>query len=492
LPKARRVPVTEEERVRNLKRFFPLLAVVVLAVAATPWLIGRPCPRHVVIATGSTDGNYYALAKRYRDILARDGVTLEVRSTAGSVENRQLLADDGEVSLAIIQGGVAGTDTDGKIESLASLYLEPVWVFHRGDLQVEHLTDLRGKRIAVDRPGSGTRALALLLLQENDVAAGPASGNPGGADLEPAGPAGNLPPQSARRKKEPQPTARMEPGSGSVTTSLVALGGSRAAEALQAGEIDAAFFVISPQSPIVRELLRDDQIRLMSFRRAAAYQRQHPFLSSVTLSEGMLDLQSNVPSRDIVLLAPAANLVTRSDLHDALVPLVLDAATEVHQQDGFLGERGTFPTLRYAECPVNDKARRYFKSGPPLFFRILPFRVVVWLDQMKLVALPLFTLLLPLLKVAPPVYRWRIRSKIYRWYRILREIDLKLNQADAGADFADDVARLRNLDEELSEVSVPLSYMEEFYNLRLHVAYLLEKVVRKQQQRSPLQLQRAA
>lgn len=439
---------------RTLKRLSPFLVVGLLTLAAMPWLIGRRCPRHVVIATGSTDGNYYALAERYREILARDGVTLEVRSTAGSVENSQLLSRaDTEVSLAIIQGGLAGTEADGQIETLASLYLEPVWVFHRGDVQVERLTDLRGKRIAIDQPGSGTRALALLLLQENDMA---------------------------------------ESAPNNMPTKLVSLGGSRAARALQAGEIDAAFFVISPESPIVRELLFDDGVKLMSFRRAAAYRRQHPFLSSVTLSEGMLDLKNNVPSRDIVLLAPAANLVARGDLHDALIPLVLDAATEVHHQDGYLTQRGVFPTLSYADYPVNDKARRYFKSGPPLFFRVLPFRVVVWLDQMKLVALPLFTLLLPMLKFAPPIYRWKIRSSIYRWYRILREIDLKLKQAADDTDFADDIVRLRQLDDELSEVSVPLSYMEEFYNLRLHVAYLLDKVLRRQQKRAPVQLRRAA
>ena len=468
---------------RTLKRLFPLLVVGLLTLAAMPWLIGKPCPRHVVIATGSTDGNYYALAERYRDILARDGVTLEVRSTAGSVENSQLLADaEANVSLAIIQGGVPPSDADGDIETLASLYLEPVWVFHRGDLQADRLTDLRGKRIAVDRPGSGTRALALLLLQENDIADGPSGEDPRGAGFQTARQAGSRTQTSARRQKEP---TRGE-------TELLPLGGGRAARALQAGEIDAAFFVISPQSPIVHELLRDEGIQLMNFRRAAAYQRQHPFLSSVTLSEGMLDLKNNVPSRDIVLLAPAANLVTRGDLHDALIPLVLDAATELHHQEGFLAKRGVFPTLSYADYPVNDKARRYFKSGPPLFFRILPFRVVVWLDQMKLVALPLITLLLPLLKFAPPIYRWKIRSSIYRWYRILREIDLKLKQADADTDFADDVVRLRELDDELSEVSVPLSYMEEFYNLRLHVAYLLDKVLHRQQKQTPVQLHKAA
>jgi hypothetical protein len=153
---------------------------------------------------------------------------------------------------------------------------------------------------------------------------------------------------------------------------------------------------------------------------------------------------------------------------------------------------GDFPTMQYVDGPVNDKARRYFRSGRPLVYRLLPFRLAVRLDQLKFVMLPLFTLLLPLLKAAPPIYRWRIRSTIYRWYRVLRDVDRKLNTADRQLDFSADIVRLRELDDELSAVSVPLSYMEEFYNLRLHVAYLLDKVVQRQNERIAMRTRRAA
>ena len=226
--------------------------------------------------------------------------------------------------------------------------------------------------------------------------------------------------------------------------------------------------------------------------RFGSSKHRHPFLSSGTLAEGMLDLKTNTPSRDIVLLAPAANLVVRSGLHAALVPLILDAAGEVHGDSGFLEEQGTFPNVRFVDGTLNAEARRHFKSGPPLFYRILPFRVAVWLDRMKFAALPLFTLLLPLFKVAPPLYRWRIRSSIYRWYRVLREVDLKLRESERHTDFSADITRLQDLDDELSEISVPLAYMEEFYNLRLHVAYLLDKVLTRQRQRQITPRRRAA
>lgn len=429
----------------------PAIAVIVVALAASPWLIGPPCPKHVVIATGSPEGAYFAFANQYREILARDGITLEVRNTAGSVENNRLLLDeDSGVSLALMQGGTGSSESQGKIDSLASLYLEPIWVFYRGDEPISRLTDLRGKRISIGLDGSGTREVALTLLERNQI---------GDANDQ--------------------------------QTTLVSLGSRDSVDALQSGEVDVAFFVVSPHSQIVHELLSTEGVNLMSFRRAKAYQRLFPFLTSVTLAEGMLDLEGNVPASDIVLLAPTANLVARHDLHSALVPLLLKANFEVHGDGGFLEQAGEFPSAQHVEFPLKRTARQYLTSGPTLFYKYLPFWLAAWLNQVKLVLLPLCTLAFPLVKAAPPVYRWRIRSKIYRWYRVLRDVDQKLKQSDAQPDFQVEIARLERVEHELSEVSVPLSYMEEFYNLRLHISVSLDRLRRLNEQRSQT-LRRAA
>lgn len=113
-------------------------------------------------------------------------------------------------------------------------------------------------------------------------------------------------------------------------------------------------------------------------------------------------------------------------------------------------------------------AQEYYESGPSLLQRHVPFWIASLIDRTKIMLLPLLTLAFPLFKIAPPVYRWRIRSRIYRWYKLLREIDQHADGATAEQ-------RTRNLDtlsemqRELEEISVPLSYMEEFYNLRLHI-----------------------
>lgn len=415
-----------------------LALIVVTAFAATPWLLGPPCPNRLVIATGSKEGAYFAFANQYRDVLARHGITLEIRQTAGSLENQELLSDN-EVSLGLIQGGATTNATDSGLESLASLYHEPVWVFCRSDSPVNGLGELRGKRISIGPDGSGTQAVALKLLSANRML----------------------------------PTS--ESGS-AAPTQIVKWKTMDSLKSLKAGDLDAAFIVISPDSPVVRDLLQTEGIQLVNFERAATYQRKYPFLSSVTVPEGLFSLQRNIPSRDIVLLAPAANLVARSDLHHALIPILLQTMEEVHEPGGLLTDSGQFPSAQFADYPVNSGARRYFRSGPGFFFQYLPFSIAATLDRIKLLLLPMCTLLIPLLKVAPPVYRWKIRSKIFRWYRVLREIEQKLKDAVPTTDFSADIASLQNLQSELAEVSVPLSYMAEFYSLHLHIEFVLRKL----------------
>lgn len=425
--------------------WFAAIGIAALGISLAWWLLEPACPTTIEIATGSSAGQYYASAEQYREILARSGVTLNIRETAGSVENGALLSrDDSGVSLAIMQAGAVPRREDETIVSLAGLYFEPLWVFYRGDApNWSELEKLRGRRIAIGPAGSGTRSLAMTLLHENNMAT-----------------------------------------KADDATSTSELSGREAADALLAGEVDAAFFVISPRSPIVMELLRDENVHLLNFRRAEAYSRKYRYLTPVTLHEGLLDLDANVPSHDIQLLAPTAALVARGDLHPALVPLLLEAASTVHESGGYLESPGDFPSPHRVDFPLCADARRYFARGPSAFYRYLPFRWAAWGDRVKMMILPLMTLLIPLTKFGPPVYRWSIRSKIYRWYRVLREIDQKMRKVrtpdGVHDDLAVEISTLEKLEHELAEVSVPLSYMEEFYNLRLHVAFVLKRLRSRQ------------
>jgi TRAP transporter TAXI family solute receptor len=412
--------------------------LVVVAGFAIAWFLMEPAPpRTVVIVSGAEDGAYYHFAELYAEHLAQQGIRLEVRSTAGSIQNYELLHSDPTVDLAIVQGGTAPEEalSAGDIESIASLYLEPFWVFYRSEQVLSDLRDLQNRRIAIGADGSGTQAMARLMLAENGV--DPASDD------------------------------------------FVAVGGAEASGRLQSGTVDAACFVMSPDAPIIRTLLESDGIHLLSFQRHAAYARRHPFLNDVTLYRGVIDFERDVPAEDVFLVAPAANLVADRELHDALVPLLLRAATQTHEPGSSLVRAGRFPSTEFIEFPLNESARRYFESGPPLLQKYLPFWVASAIDRGKVLLLPAFTLLLPLLKIAPPVYRWRIRSRIYRWYELLRRIERDLREGVDKDTLDRHVKTLSEMQRELDELaSVPLAYMEEFYNLRLHVEFV-ERRVRK-------------
>lgn len=385
-------------------------------------------PSRIVITTGGEAGAYYQFAKRYAAILARDGITLEVKASAGSLQNLERLKND-EAQIAFVQGGVvpppdAGEAPDASLLSLGSAFYEPVWVFYRGAAPLTRLTDLKGKRIAIGQEGSGVRQLAQQLLAANEI----------------------------------------EPGE-----HLVPLSGLKAAEELQQGRIDAAFIIAAENAPVVQVLLRSPGVRVMSFAQASAYQRRFPFLTKLTFPHGVADLVRDFPPEDIKLLAPTANLIIRDDLHPALQSLLLQAASEVHGKTGFFQDAGEFPSYKDQMLPLSPEAARYFKSGPSFLQRYLPFWLAVLVDRLIVMLVPIVALLIPLLKVAPAIYNWRVRSKVFRCYGELKflEDDLK-NHFDA-ARLEEYRSRLDALDEEASELHVPLGFTDLVYTLREHV-----------------------
>ena len=398
------------------------LAAVLLLAVAYQFVEPAP-PEQISIATGEAGGAYAFFGERYRELIAAEGVDLRIDlvRTSGSLENLRLL-EKGEVDLAFAQTGT-GREGGEELVSLGSLYHEPLWVFHRGAEKLAQLGELWGKRMAVGPEGSGTRAVALLLLRENGLREEAAAGLP--------------------------------------------LGGKEATRALLAGEVEVAFLVAGVQVETVGELLRADGIGLLSFARAAAYGSRYRYLSSVVLHRGVIDLELDIPDRDIALLAPAATLVARRDFHPALVQLLLQTAQRAHAEGGVFDRPGDFPSPLYADFSLHEAAHRYFEHGPSFLQRYLPFWLAVLVQRLKILIVPLITLLIPLFKVMPPLYRWRVRSRIYRWYRALSSVEVRLEDGEDGVNGL--MAELDRIEDEVTKMEVPLSYQDEVYNLRLHI-----------------------
>lgn len=414
----------------------PILALIVGAFWLAATFVKPAPPRHFVISTGAVTGAYHAFAEQYAKIIARHGITLELRASSGSVENLERLRDPGSgADAGFVQSGItwpAGSEDDDTVRSLGSTHLEPVWVFYRSAQPLDRLTDLRGKRIAIGPEGSGARKLALDLLAANGIDAAP--------------------------------------------TRLLPIAPEAAAEPLLRGEIDALIHVASPRAGIVAALLHAEGVRLMSFSRGPAYARLFPFISEITLPQSSISLVRDLPPRDTQLIATTAQVMVRSDLHPALQDLLLQAMREVHSAPGPLSKAKTFPKPDTPDFTPSDAAERFYRSGPPLLQRYLPFWAANFVDRMIVLLIPLFGVLLPLLRIAPPLYTWRVRAKISRWYGELKFLEHEIRERFDAAKLAGYADRLDDLEAKAYSRPIPLAFTDQVYTLRMHIRLVRELI----------------
>lgn len=418
---------TEEVAVRE---FVLVAAVALLIIGLAFWVafrFVRPAPPHeFVISTGSDSGAYHVYGERYVELLARDSIEVKLRASSGSVENLKRLADgQSGVSVAFVQGGVGNATEYPNLVTLAALYYEPLWVFYRGDRELTLLSDLVDKSVAIGPEGSGTRALALALAAVSKM---------------------------AERAK-----------------SFLPLGGSEAANALIAGKIDAALFVAGPDAPVVQRLLSDKGVRLMNLSQAEALSRRFPYLATVTLPRGVIDLAGDLPAKDITLVATTAYLVAREDFHPALISVLLQATSRVHRGGGLFHRPGDFPVAREGDFPLSDAAERYFRSGPPFLQRYMPFWVANLLQRLLVLLVPLIAVVIPVMRIFPGVYKWRVRMRVFRWYRALRIVDAETGKGPPPERVRELLSQLDEIEDHVSRTRVPLTYSDYAYNLKLHI-----------------------
>jgi TRAP transporter TAXI family solute receptor len=411
---------------------FSAIFLLFVGVVVAYQFVPPPPPDHFAFATGRPGGAYYKFSEQYQELLAKQRVDLQLISTAGSVESLDKLRR-GEVDAALVQGATSIPGDEKQLSSVASVFYEPLWVFFRKELDVNYVFELKHKRLAIGEIGSGTRELARLILAHNNIDAS--------------------------------------------NSQLLEIPVSDAAEQLRAGHIDAAFFVSSPQSDLIHGLLTDPQVELLSFQRHRAYTQLHPYLAHVVLGEGVFSLDANVPAADKHLLAVTATLVVNNRLHSQLVRQLLIQAVKLHGGNSLLASQGEFPNQTYVELPMHEAATQYLKNGPSWLERVFPFWLASFIDRTKVMLFSLLALGLPLLRGAMPIYTWRMRFKIFRWYSALRDLDQKLEELDSLQQIDTELDKLHTLERELAhQISVPLSYMGEFYQLRLHIKLIVDKL----------------
>jgi TRAP transporter TAXI family solute receptor len=413
---------------RDIEKFWGWLTFfamgAVLLGAAVLIYLTLP-PRTVVMATGAEGGTNYQLGMRYRDILAKAGVRLELRATTGSMENLALLRDPrSRVDVGFLQNGTTTKEESPTVESLGTISYEPLWLFIRSDIGND-IQALRGRRVSIGPEGSGGRMLALDLIKRTRV--------------------------------------------DTIVREFLDLPPMAAAEQLIAGQIDAALIVTGWDSPVVQRLINTKGIDLGSFRRSDALVAFYPFLNKLVLPAGVGDLLENRPAADVMLLAPKASLVVKADLHSAIQHLLLSAAVEIHSQPGIFQKAGQFPTAESIDLPLSDEALRYYKHGRTLLEKYLPFWLAALVERIIVVFLPIAVLVYPFIKFLPQMYDWFMQSKITRLYDEMRSIEGEMNERGPSPDIADAHSKLDRIDASANSLRLPNKYTSTLYTLRGHL-----------------------
>jgi TRAP-type uncharacterized transport system substrate-binding protein len=392
-------------------------------------------PDHLIMTTGFENGTYAIFGERYREILAREKINLELLPSSGSVENLRRLNDNSyRVDAGFVQDGMSSPSEAKNLVSLGAIGYSPLWVFYRSQETFNYLSELKGKRIAVGSEGSGVRKFAIDLLKLNNSAASP--------------------------------------------TALLDLSGAAANRAILAGMVDAVMMIGTEDNALVKELLYTPNVKLLSFRQAEACTRLIPALSHVVLPQGILDVSRKVPSEDVHLLAVTTSLIVRKDLHPALVYLLLDAAVEIHSNAGWVNKKGEFPSPRELSFPSSNYAERFYKSGRPLLLDYLPFGIAAFIDRTILILIPVAIILIPLIRSIPWLYSWRHRRKFYHWYRELKNLELEMMESPESEHISGYRERIDRIEASINRIPVPLAFFGEVYGLKEHVDLVRGKLIR--------------
>ena len=410
----------------------------VLLIAALGWALAivlkPPVQRTIVITTGADNGIYRGFADRYAPLLKRDGITLDIRGSTGSIENYQRLKDpDSEYEVGFIQSGTTSPKETDDLQTIAAVSYEPIWVFYRGDTIVNRLAQLRGKRIATGVPGSGLLNVAQVLLSYSGV-------------------------------------------TGDNTT-LLEMDATKAYQALENGTLDAAFFIGRPDASMQQTLLNSD-LKLMSFAQADALVQKFPSLSRITFPRASTSIVNDLPRADVTLLAATALLVSKDTLHPALAYLLLEAARTVHGGEDYFTPLGAFPNLNTDEFPISDESVRYFKSGRPFLQRYLPFWLASFIERRLLILVPFMALLIGLLQALPRMAAARIKNRLVVWYREIKSLEDEIWRTPQPT--PDQIAQWReeieNIDANASQIRMPQRYFQDVYALKQAIGVVRERI----------------
>jgi TRAP transporter TAXI family solute receptor len=422
--------------------FAAVLFTVVVVWGALNVLFPAP-PNKITIASSFKGGHFEALAARYRDILARDNVQVNALTTEGSVDNLKLLNDlHSGVQIAFMQEGITDSEHSPDLLSLGRIDYQVLWLFYTTGTLVTDLTELKGRRIALGPVGSGSRIVAEKILEISGVT-----------------------PENS---------------------TIFHFAPLDAVKALDDDVIDVAFLSFAPDSQIVRGLLASPRYRLLSIDDAEALTRVFPFLVRLVLPRGTIDYSKKIPVNDVTLIATTNIVLVRKELHPAIIDLLAQAIIEVHNVPGIFQRAGEFPLQTDPEFPIADEALEYYKNGPSLLNRYLPFWIMNYVKRTIAVLLTTVAIIIPIFTYAPRAYKWLIEYRLRTLYRRLRIVEASLLRCTTAEDFSTLEQELDQLDRAALSFRVPTRHSDLYFLLKSHLHLVHNRINKRRAELSKL------
>jgi TRAP-type uncharacterized transport system substrate-binding protein len=387
------------------------------------------------MATAFIGASFDYYGRQYKEIFARSHVELELRETAGALDNLKLLQDpNADVQIAFVVGGLSDSKHAPGVLSLGTVYDQPFWIFYSSANQrLDQLSQLKGKRIAVGPAGSATRYMAEHVLGK------------GGVNAE--------------------------------TATFLPFAGSAADKALQEGQIDAVWIIGVPEATAVQSFLRNPNVRPMNFPMADAFTRIFPDLARMTLPAGTVDIEQVVPSTDVTLIGTKAKLLIRRDLHLDIVQLLLQTMKEVHGGADLFHRSGDYPNGLDAEYTVAPTAIEFYKNGPSFLQRHLPLWLSTHVQRAIAVLVTGIAIGVPLLHFVPQSFNWMTRRRLFHWYGQLRALEKSFDSNTSHKALVHKLTEIERIEDAVSKVHFPLTFADQVYTLRGHIDIVRQKIV---------------
>lgn len=408
--------------------------VAFLLALSGAWYLEGTVPRHVTFASGTNSGINHLYAERYAKILQRDGIRLDERLTDGGAENLKLLLDpQSGVDVGIVPGGIYDEQMHGNVLMLATLYYQPLWIFYRNDKTLSEIGDLRHLKIAIGSPDSSVRAFAAPLLAANEIT--------------------------------------------DSNTTLMSSGQHEAVRDLKNGKVDAILLLGPVKGPAIWEALNEPTFKLLSLASTEAYQRRYPYITKLTLPPGSVDFSKRIPAQEVHLIGTKAMMLAKEDLPFPLVQLLLDAARQIHAQQGFFEEPAEFPNTMPVDVPVSQDAVRHMRFGPKMLQRYLPLVAASYAERVFVLLVPLVIVLIPLFEFCLALYRAVFLRRIHRLYGELMVIERDIDVASESSMPEQWLRDLDRIDLAASSLNVPNSFANDVYDLREHIRFVRKRIL---------------